>query len=135
MHGGIPACSLLTTSLSWLAAGRQAWDACTDHCLPGKMKGRQAAERGQQKPGKPLAQAREAWQPGAGVWTRTGTRRERQTEGRDARVWKKEERHTAGPGDIYTQRQTHRERHGDSEQWGQTHSDRGREAGKDKTER
>lgn len=44
------------------------------------MKGRQAAERGQQKPGQPLAQAREAWQPGAGVWTRTGTQREREAE-------------------------------------------------------
>lgn len=70
------------------------------------MKGKQAAERGQQKPGQPLAQAREAWQPGAGVWTRTGTQRERQREGRDARVWKEEERHTAGAGDIYTEMDT-----------------------------
>lgn len=37
--------------------------------------------------------------------------------------------------EIYTQRRTHRERHGDSEQWGQTHRDRGSGAGKDKTER
>ena len=34
------------------------------------------------------------------------TERERQREGRDAGVWKEEERHTAGAGDIYTETDT-----------------------------
>ena len=99
------------------------------------MKGRQAAERGQQKPGQPLAQAREAWQPGAGVWTRTGTQRERGREREGMSESGRRKRDTQLGLEIYTQRRTHRERHGDSEQWGQTHRDRGSGAGKDKTER
>lgn len=86
------------------------------------MKGKQVAERGQQKPGQPLAQARETVQPRAGVWTRAGIHRGRQKEGKtDSQVRGTEtqrwmEVHIERQRDRYsemgtdTQRQRHREK-------------------------
>lgn len=57
------------------------------------MKGRQVAERGQQKPGQFPAQAKEAQWPQAGVWTGAGTQRGRQREGRADGVREEEQKH------------------------------------------
>lgn len=81
------------------------------------MKGKQVAERGQQKPGQPLAQARERVQPQAGVWTRAGIRRGRQKEGKtdsqgrgietqrrlEAHVERRRDRYSEMDGDRHTE--------------------------------
>jgi len=72
------------------------------------MKGRQVAERGQQKPGQALAQAKEALWPQAGVWTRAGTQRGRQRERRADTVRKEEQRHRDGV-EIHEEPERHRE--------------------------
>lgn len=80
-------------------------------CPEAGMKGRQVAERGQQKPGQPPAQVREAQRPQAGVWTSAGTHRGRQ---RDTKM------------EIHSERQTHR----DSEMVVDTQRQKDREKGR-----
>lgn len=92
------------------------------------MKGRQAAERGQQKPGQPPAQAREAQRPQAGVWTRARTHRRRQ-EKEGLRESGKMNRHRNRDGE------SHRERHRDSKMGTDTQRQTGRKVEQGKTER
>lgn len=73
-------------------------------CPGAGMKGRQVAERGQQKPVQPPVQVREAQWPQAGVRTSAGTHRGRQRDGGTDRIteiqrwrWR------------YSKRQTHRD--------------------------
>lgn len=60
------------------------------------MKGKQVAERGQQKPGQPLAQARETVRPQTGFWIRAGIHTGRQKEGKTDRARKEAQRHRDG---------------------------------------
>lgn len=76
----------------------------TAACPGAGIKGKQVAKRGQQKPGQPLAHAREGQQSQAGVWTMAGIRRGRQREGRTDKVGEKAE--TQRWGWRYMRRET-----------------------------
>lgn len=109
-EGFLPTLSHPRSSPGWLLEGRCGVYQLSAACPGAEMKGRQVAERGQQKPGQSPAQAIEAQWPQAGVWTRAGTQRRRQREGRADRVREEEQRHRDGV-EIHaeTERQTQRQ--------------------------
>lgn len=98
-------------------------------CPAAGMNDRQVAERGQQKPGQPLAQVSEAQRPQAGFWTSTGTQG-RQREGRATQSGKRHrdgmemEIHTARDRD--SEMGMDRERQGDRENKVEMKRQRGR---------
>lgn len=116
-------CSCLLSPDHLPLCSRQMWEVRADRHPPGRMKGRQVAERGQQKPRQPPVHTSEAWQPQAGVCTRGRNTQREAKEGLPEAGDRNG--HRAGRGArAHPPTHTHRNTERHILRWGQTHRDR-----------